>query len=53
MMGDKNRRRKCECVLEYTKMKSDEMPHVNICRVTEAHSVRSGKEALFSAKFTC
>lgn len=25
-MGGKNGRRKCECVLEYTKMKSDEMP---------------------------
>lgn len=36
MMGGRNRRRKCEGVLEYTRMKSDEMPHVNICRVTEA-----------------
>lgn len=34
-MGGRNLRRKCQAVLEYTKIKSDETPHVNICRVTE------------------
>lgn len=42
MMGGRNLRRKCEAVLEYTKMKSAEMPHVNICRLTEGSPIQSG-----------